>query len=150
LLARCAALVNRGAFAQFSGTSEDVAAELARSPNARPDARQRRLLAQARQSFTAMVPEARKVAGMPRGRFPVTLGGDPRMIALPGRSECRWVAAALQLDMLERLDAGDVATATTDVLALVNVGGAMGDEPFAVSMLIRMAAAANRPNSWNR
>ncbi|MFL5329282.1 MAG: hypothetical protein ACJ8C4_10240 [Gemmataceae bacterium] len=99
-------------------------------------------LAQA-QAILAANPEAlaefRKLSNMPRGRFPLTITPNPTN-ALPAASMTARKPLDLQrLDLYDRLEANDVPGAVDRLLAGLNVGRSIGDEPFLISLLIRIA-----------
>lgn len=110
------------------GVVDDVLRDLA--PEKQLDKRQvRRLRADLGRAGTALE-QARKLADMPEGRYPVAWAPD--VISTP----CPWLDAVyltrplLQLDALLRNQIGDPDAALTSARALVNVGCSLGDEPF--------------------
>jgi hypothetical protein len=90
--------------------------------------------------WEAALIEARKVADRPRGRHRVDLT-RPNLFAtsLVDQQNARKVASLLQYDAIRMIDEGKLNEALVDCRAIVNVGRSMGDEPFAISQLIRTA-----------
>ncbi|HEX5270127.1 MAG TPA: hypothetical protein VFW33_06570, partial [Gemmataceae bacterium] len=86
--------------------------------------------------------EARKLAGMPRGRFNITYSKDFISTLLPNIQDARGVAYVLQYDAMFRAMMGDFDTALRDCLALVNCARSVGDEPMLIPQLVRMAIRA--------
>jgi hypothetical protein len=74
--------------------------------------------------------QARKLADMPEGRYPLAWTAD--LISTP----CPWLGAIdstqplLQLDALLRIQDGEPDDALMSARALLNVGRSLGDEPF--------------------
>jgi hypothetical protein len=88
------------------------------------------------------VAEARKLAGLPRGRHHITYRHVVLNTLLNEQQEARTAAALLKYDALRRAHAGDVAGALTSCRGVLNAGRSIGDEPTAISQLIRNAGAA--------
>ena len=83
--------------------------------------------------------EARGLADLPRGRYPITYAPNFFGTLLPHAQEARQVARLLQLDAMFRAQEGDTDGALDSCRALMNVGRSLGDEPIAISQLVRMA-----------
>jgi hypothetical protein len=88
------------------------------------------------------VDEARKLATMPRGRHRLTLAFNPFMTLLPDQQETRRAASLLQLDAMLRTQRGDLHGALVSSRACLNAGRSLGDEPFLISQLIRIACVS--------
>jgi hypothetical protein len=83
--------------------------------------------------------EARKLADMPNGRFPITYSADGIATLVPHGLQTREVAEFLKLDALLRSAEGDIDGALASGRGILNTGRARYDEPMAVSQLIRVA-----------
>jgi hypothetical protein len=82
-------------------------------------------------SAEAALPEAHKLADQPRGRWP----GTPRYL------DALDVAKLLASDVLLRTQAGDLYGALSSCRAMVNAGRSVGDEPYLMPQMVRMAVA---------
>src|SRR5689334_22782902 len=106
-------------------------------PPARLSAPQRADLAQLLAPVATLLPEARALADLPQGRFPLTL--TPSFIAARIQStEARSLLRPLGYDFLDRLESGDTAGALTTWRAAFHVGRAVGDEPLIGSQIMRI------------
>jgi hypothetical protein len=85
------------------------------------------------------VKEARKLADMPNGRYPIEWAPDFLTTRLDHLQESRQVAALLQMDTLLRTQEGDADGAIRSIQAVLNTGRSIGDAPTAVTQLIRLA-----------
>ena len=83
--------------------------------------------------------EARKLAGMPYGRFPITYSADGISTLLPHAQRARDVANFLKNDAWLRSAEGDADGALESGRAILNAGRSLYDEPFLVSQLVRVA-----------
>jgi len=86
-----------------------------------------------------LLEEARGLSELPRGRYPIIYARNPLGTLLAGQQKSRGVLQLLVLDATARADSGDVRGAMTSCRAALNVGRAIGDEPLAISQLIRVA-----------
>jgi hypothetical protein len=87
--------------------------------------------------------EARKVANMPRGRYPIAYPSDPAdEPAHDHEQNTRPVFSLLKLDVLQQAQDGDVNGALRSCRAVLNTGRALGDEPHTVAQLLRITAVA--------
>ncbi len=91
------------------------------------------------QAVAPAVAEARKLAGLPRGRHHITYRRVVLNTLLEDQDGVRAVAALLKHDALRRAYAGDMAGALVSCQAALNAGRSIGDEPTAISQLIRNA-----------
>lgn len=93
--------------------------------------------------WATLLDPARRLAGMPRGRHRLTLA-RPLVIGtmLDDQQQTRAVAALLRYAALRRADEGDIDGALADCRAIFNAGRSLGDEPFIISQLIRVACVA--------
>jgi hypothetical protein len=107
------------------------------TPTARLTEPQRAALAQLLAPVAALLPEARALAQMPAGRFPLAFGP----VVMPTKlhaHEPRTLLPLLRYDLLDRLEAGDRAGALTAWHAAFHAGRAIGDEPLIISQLSRV------------
>ncbi|HEV3204527.1 MAG TPA: hypothetical protein VGY77_09095 [Gemmataceae bacterium] len=86
--------------------------------------------------------DARKLKDFPNGRFPIVY--DPNWIAtlLPHVQEARTVASLLAYDALWRARNEDINGAVQSCQAGINVARSIGEEPFLISQLVRIACRA--------
>ena len=83
--------------------------------------------------------EVRKFADLPDGQNTFTVVKNPLMIELPYEQDRRKLARLLQLDVQRRIQQGDRDGAVTSVIAIVNVARSLGNAPFLISQVVRMA-----------
>ncbi len=86
--------------------------------------------------------EALKLRDARGGLFAIEMKSNPLLTLLPHLNECRTVAALLQYDARLALLDGNPNRAVSAARAILGVARAVGDEPFAVSQLVRLACAA--------
>lgn len=84
------------------------------------------------------VAEARTMIDFPRGRFPFSYAPDLISTVLNSTSS-RDVLAVLRYGVLDLAQRGDADGALADCHAMLHCGTAIGDEPFLISMLVRVA-----------
>lgn len=95
------------------------------------------------------VTEARKMIDLPRGRFPFTY--SPDLISTPlNCPSSRDVIAVLRYDVLDRAHSEDADGALAACRAMLHCGTAIGDEPFLISMLVRIACQSAATYSLER
>ena len=82
---------------------------------------------------------ARTLVDYPRGRHEVTLGPAVVDTDLKEDQDTRTVARLLQMDAMLRAHDGDLDGALDSCRACISAGRSIGDEPFLISMLIRVA-----------
>jgi hypothetical protein len=82
--------------------------------------------------------EARKLADLPAGRFPITYDRNGLPTSLSQGEQARAVDALLRYAAMADAQAGDVRSAATDCRALVNAARAVGDEPSTWSQVGRL------------
>jgi len=87
--------------------------------------------------------EARKLAGMLEGRYPITWSDDVDSTPCPWFDAFYATKALLQHDALLHNQAGDVDAALVSHRALFNVGRSLGDEPFFHGQLSRLGCRFN-------
>jgi hypothetical protein len=84
--------------------------------------------------------EARKLTDRPRGRYRISYAKPHAFLtSLRDQEKARVVACLLGYDVLCRVEQGDSAGALADCRAIVNAGRSIGDEPTAISQLLRNA-----------
>ncbi|MFL5339522.1 MAG: hypothetical protein ACJ8F7_05075 [Gemmataceae bacterium] len=81
---------------------------------------------------------ARRLADLPQGRFPVTWAPDFISTILPCQ-EARVVGTLLRLDATLLVQDGQAESAVRSAVAILNCARAIGDEPLAISQLVRIA-----------
>ncbi len=109
------------------------------NPTLHPDESQ---LSAIRAELMALAPalvEARKLVDMPEGRYAVAWAINPLETLLPHAQQSRNVARLLRLDAILRVHDGDGDAAIDSCRALLNVGRSLGDEPLAITQLVRIA-----------
>jgi hypothetical protein len=74
--------------------------------------------------------QARKLADMPEGRYPITWADDVDSTPCPWSDAFYPVESLLSLDGQVRSQDGDSDGALRDGLAILNVGRSLGEEPF--------------------
>jgi hypothetical protein len=120
-----------------SPTLSDRLAKL--PPPQRPDDADALELRAEMEKVAKAVELARQVADLPRGRHTVTWSNDLIGTLMPHTQDAREVAHLLSLDALRRALDGDGNGAVRSCRAAVNVGRSFGDEPTAISQLVRVA-----------
>jgi hypothetical protein len=117
---------------------QELAAPEAVPPNEQLDAGTYCLLRAELDQVGPALSEARKLADMPAGRFPITYDRN----GLPGSqsqaAEVPAVRALLRYAVWCDAQEGDVCRAATSCRALINAARAVGDEPFAGSQSRRL------------
>ena len=93
---------------------------------------------------------ARTVADHPRGRHELELGPTLIDTLLPDAQAVRGAARILAADAAMRAQGGDLDGAVDSCRALLNAGRSMGDEPFLISQLVRIAIGSVAMNSMRR
>ncbi|MHB1423286.1 MAG: hypothetical protein ACYC3I_08840 [Gemmataceae bacterium] len=82
---------------------------------------------------------ALKLADMPRGRHPLHNASNPMATLLPHVQECRNIVNLLVYESMRRNQKGESKNAITACRAALNVARSIGDEPFYISQLVRLA-----------
>jgi hypothetical protein len=95
----------------------------------------RRELKKAQQALA----EARKLADLPTGRFPIVYSSDGISTLLPDVQTTREVAHLLHCDLLLQCEDGDMEGAVAGCRAILNTGRSLNDEPLGVSQLVRLS-----------
>jgi hypothetical protein len=108
-------------------------------PNVRMDAEDADYLRETLKSLEDARRDARKVADMPNGRYPITYQRNILNTLLPHVDPVRKVFYLLQLELTVQAQDGDLAGALRSCRAMLNAARSLGDEPFLVTQLVRMA-----------
>jgi len=86
--------------------------------------------------------QARKLADLTEGRYPITYSDDWIGTLLPHLQDVRQIGNLLAWDVMLRAQNGDADGALASCRAIVNTGRSIGDEPFLISELVRIAVRA--------
>lgn len=86
--------------------------------------------------------EARKLADLPQGHVQHQIARDPVMTLLPYEQDSRRLARLLQMDVIRKAGDNDPEGAARSTLAILNLSRSIGEAPFSISQLVRMAEAA--------
>jgi hypothetical protein len=82
---------------------------------------------------------ARSMEGYPTGRYPVTYDRNFIGTKFPHVAPLRYAVSLLRYDGHARAYQGEIDSALASARAMLNVGRSLGDEPFAISQMVRMA-----------
>jgi hypothetical protein len=107
------------------------------------------LRAAMRQASQAVGP-ALRVAKYPTGRYPITWSRDGIGTLLPHAGSAFNVAELLTMHALLRAHEGDVEEALVACRACLNTGRSLGDEPAAISQVVRLSCRALALHSLER
>jgi hypothetical protein len=94
--------------------------------------------------------EARSLIDTPRARHPVTFTADWISTLLPTIQDCREASVLLRFDVLNKAQAGDIDGAIRSCHAAFHAGCSLGDEPFLIAQLVRVACQAVAVNLVER
>ncbi len=83
--------------------------------------------------------EARKLKDMPGGRFPITISDDFIATLIPDHQSARQLGDWLSFDARLRSQDEEYAEAIDSCRACLNAGRAAADDPFVITLLIRIA-----------
>jgi hypothetical protein len=83
---------------------------------------------------------ARSMEGYPTGRYPITYHRNILETQVRHVAELKYAVSLLRYDGYARAYRGDIEAALASAHAMLNVGRSIGDEPFAISQMVRMAA----------
>ncbi len=81
----------------------------------------------------------RKVIDMQKGRFSFTLAKNPFNTLLPHLSQAKDVTLLLYLESVQCAEVGDSDVALASVRGMLNAARSIGEEPFLISQLMRLA-----------
>src|SRR5581483_4509861 len=82
--------------------------------------------------------EARKVIDLPHGRYPIEYSKDFLSTVVPHTQDARTFANLLAYDAMLRAQDKDVDGALTSCGGILRVSDSIGDEPTAISMIVRI------------
>jgi hypothetical protein len=82
--------------------------------------------------------QMRKVADLPRGRYPIVYARDFIGTLLPHVQDAQVLGNLLACDVLLRAQDEDLDGALTSCRGILNCGRSIGDEPTLISMLVRI------------
>jgi len=82
--------------------------------------------------------EARKVIDLPHGRYPIEYSKDFLSTVVPHTQDARTFANLLAYDAMLRAQDKDVDGALTSCRGILRVSDSIGDEPTAISMIVRI------------
>jgi hypothetical protein len=94
--------------------------------------------------------EARKLADLPEGRFPITHDRGPLPGSLSNDPQVFAVQSLLRYAAWADAQAGDLRAAAASCRALINAARAVGDEPFAWSQLRRIQGVSEAGDALTR
>jgi hypothetical protein len=101
--------------------------------------RHAKLVDQAVKESTAGIIQARKLVDFPKGRYPEEWNEKDHYPMFTGEQHAREVGNLLRLDVLDRGQRCDIDGALVSCRAVLNGGRSMGDEPYLIVQLIRIA-----------
>jgi hypothetical protein len=83
--------------------------------------------------------ELEGLSALQSGRFPITYAQNPWHTLLPEQQKSRRVIHLLMRDCMAHAEAGETHQAINSCLGVFNAARSIGDEPFAITQLIRLA-----------
>jgi hypothetical protein len=110
------------------GVVDDVLRDL--PPELQIDEGQARRLREDLARARPALAEARKLAGVPEGRYPIAWAADVLSTPCPWSDAIHAVRRLLRLDALQHDQDGDPDAALKSTRALLNLGRSLGEEPF--------------------
>jgi hypothetical protein len=121
---------------------EDTFRPFEQAANIRLDPERAALLHTEMARQAAALAEARRLAEMPRGRHHLRLGTNLLELRLNEQQQSRRAATLLRYDALDQAHRGNIAAAVESCRACLNAARSLGDEPFLISQMIRIACVA--------
>jgi hypothetical protein len=103
---------------------------ISEAPTRPLDARDVRMIRDSLSRAGPALDEARQLAGMPEGRYPVAWAADIDSTPCPWTDALYSVASLLDFDGLLRNQERDPDGALRDARAVINLGRSLGEEPF--------------------
>jgi hypothetical protein len=135
-------LIAGNKYSQQQQEWEEAIDELTHCPTARANEQQIEALNSSMKPFAAAMVEFDKLKDLPRGRYPLKISEDIVSTLLPHTQNARTVARTLRFASLQRIEAGNVAGAADALVGGFNAGRSVGEEPFLISYLVRVACDA--------
>jgi hypothetical protein len=83
--------------------------------------------------------ELEGLSELPNGRFPIVYAQNPWGTLVPEQQKARCVIHLLMRDCMAHAEVGEAHQAVNSCLGAFNAGRSIGDEPFAITQLIRFA-----------
>jgi hypothetical protein len=111
-------------------------------PEAQLTPEQLALLTKELDAVRPAVEKARTLANFPKGRHRIHYQRNPLNTLLEDQQQVRRVTILLYYDVFRLAQGGDMKRAALSCRAALNAGRSIGDEPFFVSQLIRIACVA--------
>ena len=115
-----------------------------------PDPELVRAAAEVRAESAGVLAELRAIRDVPDGGLPLRVVEPNVLATLIGHQPVRQAASLLALDALTEASAGRLAPAIDDCGAILRLAHGIGDEPVAVSQLVRMAFAREAVRACER
>ncbi|HWG47677.1 MAG TPA: hypothetical protein VN688_33240 [Gemmataceae bacterium] len=107
------------------------------------------LRAKLKRAATALA-KARKLVDMPEGRYPLAYAADFISTLLPHVDLVRQIANLLAYDAMMRAQEDDADGALASCRAALNAGRSLGDEPIAITQLVRISMRAKAVDKVRR
>jgi hypothetical protein len=85
--------------------------------------------------------EVKGLSELPNGRFPIAYAPNPLNTMLPEQQKLRRVIQLLNRDSMAYAEAGEAHQAIESCCGAFNAARAIGDEPIAITQLVRVAGA---------
>jgi hypothetical protein len=112
--------------------------QLFRDPNYLPDAAGITTIRTVMQGYGPAIAELRKLRHCRAGRFEIIAAENPLETYLPQYYDTGRAISVLQTAMVDSMLSGDDVAAVDDLLAMLNVGRIIGDEPSIIALRARM------------
>lgn len=124
--------------------------ELTNYPASRSNEQQKESLGNLIQPYAVALVEYRKLKDYPRGRALLTFAPDVISTLLPHVQDARDAAMALRYDAFQQLETDNTAGAADAIIAQFHAARSIGDEPFLISALVRIACDAMAATTCER
>jgi hypothetical protein len=143
-------LLGRGGFGSPGANKHHLQVFGELPPTAELNVQQMEMIREAFEKCPNALVEARKLKDFPHGRFPITRDPSGIWALLPDQQEIRMVCDLLHHDALIRAQDGDPDAALESCQALLNAERSLEDDPFIVSLYIRVAGDSMLVNTLER
>jgi hypothetical protein len=127
---------------------DDLFVQLAPTEQLAPEAFAR--LKQELEDLRPALEEARTLTALPHGRYPIAYKGLVYETLLPHADQVRRVSHLLTRDALRHEQPSDLNAALASCRASLNAARSLGDEPVALSQLVRTACVINTCQALER